>query len=71
MLAKAGKKNKKIRMMNMDGQEKGFSLVELLVAITILAFGILGLIGMQVAAITGNSSANQMTVATTLAQDQI
>jgi len=52
-------------------KEKGFTLIELMIAITVLGVGILALIQMQVAAINGNSSANYMTTATTLAQDQI
>jgi len=55
----------------MNGQEKGFTLVELMIAAVVLAVGILGLIGLQVAAINGNLSANEMTTAVTLAQDEI
>jgi type IV pilus modification protein PilV len=64
------KKNKK-RMMSMNLKEKGFTLIELMIAMIVLGIGILALIEMQVAAMSGNSSANQMTIATTLAQDQI
>ncbi len=52
-------------------KEKGFTLVELLIGILILAIGLLALAHMQVAALNGNFSANCMTVATVLAQDQI
>lgn len=52
-------------------KEKGFTLIELMIAMVVLGIGILALIQMQVAAMSGNSSANQMTIATTLAQDQI
>ena len=55
----------------MDLKEKGFTLIEMIIALFILAIGILGLLNMQVAAINGNLSASQMTIATTLAQDQI
>ncbi len=58
-------------MLNMHLKEKGFSMLEVLISIVILGIGILGLIEMQVAAITGNTSANRMSVGTTLAQDQI
>ena len=58
-------------MMSMNLKEKGFTLIELMIAMVVLGIGILALIQMQVAAMSGNSSANQMTVATTLAQDQI
>lgn len=56
-------------MMNL--KEKGFTLVELMIALVVLAIGILALIQMQVAAMNGNRSANQMTTAMTLAQDKI
>jgi type IV pilus assembly protein PilV len=52
-------------------KEKGFTLIELLIGILILAIGLLALAHMQVAALNGNYSANCMTVATVLAQDQI
>jgi type IV pilus modification protein PilV len=58
-------------MMSMNLKEKGFTLLELMIAMVVLAIGILALIQMQVAAMSGNSSANQMTTAVTLAQDQI
>lgn len=49
--------------------EKGFSLVELLVAITILAIGLLAVAGMQSSAINYNSWANRLSTATSLAQE--
>ena len=55
----------------MNLKEKGFTLLELMIAMVVLAIGILALIQMQVAAMSGNSSANQMTTALTLAQDKI
>ena len=55
----------------MELKEKGFTLIELVIAVLVLGIGILALIQMQVAAINGNLSANQMTTAVTLAQDQI
>jgi len=51
--------------------EKGFSLIEILIAITVFAIGILAVGGMQIAAIKGNSFANDLTKATTLAQDRM
>jgi len=58
-------------MMSMNLKEKGFTILEVLIGVVILGIGLLGLIEMQVAAVTGNTSANLMSVATTLAQDQI
>jgi type IV pilus assembly protein PilV len=56
--------------MNRDSQ-RGFTLIEILIAITIFAIGILAVGSMQVAAIKGNSIANDLTEATTLAQDRM
>lgn len=49
--------------------EKGFSLLEVLIALVILALGLLALGNMQVMGIGGNASGQKMTTATTLAQD--
>ncbi|MDA8179118.1 MAG: prepilin-type N-terminal cleavage/methylation domain-containing protein [Desulfobacteria bacterium] len=49
----------------------GFSLIEVLVALTILAVGLLGLAMFQITAIKGNAIASKWTVATELAQDRI
>ncbi len=56
--------------MNRDNQ-RGFSLIEILIAITVFAIGILAVGKMQIAAIKGNSFANDLTKATTLAQDRM
>ena len=51
--------------------QSGFTLIEIFVAITILAVGILALGSMQIAAIRGNQFAAGMTGAVTLATNQI
>jgi len=51
--------------------EKGFTLVEILIAIVVLAIGVLAMGQMQIASIRGNSIANTLTEATTLAQDRM
>ena len=56
--------------MNKDNQ-RGFSLIEILIAITIFAIGILAVGKMQITAIKGNYFANDLTEATTLAQDRM
>ncbi len=49
----------------------GFTLIEVMIALVILLIGILSLYGMQITSIKGNSAANQVTTASTLALDQI
>ena len=51
--------------------QKGFSLVEVLIAITIFAIGVLALAQLQVTAIRGNAFSSTTTDGTTLAQDRI
>lgn len=51
--------------------DKGFSLVELLVAVTILAVGLLGIAGLQGNTIRRNVSAMKNTEATALIEDKI
>lgn len=54
--------------MSLRGGQQGYTLVEVLIAITIFAVGLLSLAGMQVTAIQTNSTANTMTAATALAE---
>ncbi len=49
----------------------GFSLIEVLVSLTILAVGLLALALLQTTAIKGNETANKSTVATELAQEML
>jgi len=50
---------------------KGFSLIEMLISVTILAVGLLAVAGLQITAIKGNSYGNTTSNATALAQDRI
>ena len=50
---------------------KGFSLIELLVALTILAVGLLAMAGLQTTAIKGNAHGNTISQATSWAEDRI
>ena len=50
---------------------KGFSLVEILVAITILSVGLLGTAALTAGIIRGNQASNRVTTATTLAKDKM
>jgi type IV pilus assembly protein PilV len=51
------------------GESKGFTLVEVLIAIVILSVALLALGGLQIISIRGNSFGNHMTEAITLAKD--
>jgi type IV pilus assembly protein PilV len=51
------------------GNQKGMTLLEVLVAMLILAFGVLGLAPMIVISMYGNSYSNQVTVADAIALD--
>lgn len=55
--------------MSRQLNENGFTLVELLVALTIMAFGVLAVVQMQIVALQSNSIANKLSVATSLAQE--
>ena len=50
-------------------QDKGFSLIEVLVAIVILSIGLLGLAGLQTAGLKANNSAYQRSQASVMANE--
>lgn len=50
-------------------EQDGFTLLEVIVAISILTFGLLAVASMQVSAIRGNYNASNITEATTFGQD--
>ena len=50
---------------------RGFTLVELLVAVCVMAIAFAGLATMQIACINGNSIASNLTTGMTLAQDKM
>ncbi|MDY6844161.1 MAG: prepilin-type N-terminal cleavage/methylation domain-containing protein [Thermodesulfobacteriota bacterium] len=56
--------------MNRKTQE-GFTLLEVLIALAIFSFGILGIASMQVTSIQGNAYASGLTEAATWAQDRM
>jgi type IV pilus assembly protein PilV len=58
-------------MERISTDEQGFTLIEILIAITVFAIGILAVGKMQIAAIQGNSRANHLTEAVTLAQSKM
>lgn len=55
----------------MVATEKGFTLIEVLVATVILSLGLLGLARVHIATIQVNTIASRLTQATTLAQDRV
>ena len=55
----------------MMGKEKGFTLVEVLIAVMVLAVAFLAMYQMQAMAVRGNETGNQVTIATMLAQDKM
>ncbi len=56
-----------IRRLNQDG----FSLIEILIGLIILAVGLLAIGGLQITSIKGNFFSNNITQATILAQDKL
>jgi type II secretory pathway pseudopilin PulG len=55
----------------MDKQESGFTLVEALIAIVILVFGLIAIANLMIVAASSNSVANQATGAATIASLQL
>jgi prepilin-type N-terminal cleavage/methylation domain-containing protein len=53
------------------GQDKGFTLIETMIAVFVLTVAILALVSVTVMVIKGNSLSKTMTTATTLARDQM
>lgn len=51
------------------GNDKGFTLVELLMAVSLLAIGLFAVAGMQTVAMNANAIANKLSVSTSIAQE--
>lgn len=50
---------------------KGFTLIEILIAVTLLSIGLLGMAGLTVGIIRGNALSSEVTAATALTQDRM
>ena len=61
------KENKRLILKN----DPGFTLIEVLIAIVILSIGLLGMASLSVNIIKGNRLSNDLTAATTLAQQKM
>jgi len=57
--------------MNRLANSRGFTLVEVMIAIAILVIGLLGVAGVATTVINGNALGKEITTATTLAQDKM
>jgi prepilin-type N-terminal cleavage/methylation domain-containing protein len=57
--------------MEKENNMGGFTLIEVIIAISIFTIGILAVGSMQISAINGNESANNLTGATTWGQDKV
>jgi type IV pilus assembly protein PilV len=51
--------------------KKGFTLIEVMIGLIILAIGLLAIAGMQIASTRGNFSSKNLTQATYVAQDRL
>ena len=58
-------------MLNKFFKARGFTLVEVLIGLIILAIGILAIAGMHITAIKGTSFSNNITQASVLAQERL
>jgi len=57
--------------MNVLSKSNGFSLIEALIGLVVLAIGIIAVAGMQVISVKGNFFSNSATQAAILAQDKL
>ncbi len=57
--------------MNKMAGEKGFTLIEVLIGLIILAIGILAIAGMQITSIRGTSFSSNLTQASVIAQERL
>ena len=58
------------KLPQVNGDERGFSLIELMVAIAVITFGLVSIVGISVYVSRANSTSNTLSVLATAAQDQ-
>lgn len=63
-------KNNNVQVVN-SFNDHGFSLIEAMIALAVMLIGMLGVMGMQYYAITGNTSSREMRIATNLALESL
>jgi type IV pilus assembly protein PilV len=61
----------KTRKTNINKKQSGFTLIEVMIALIILAVGLLALATMQIVSIKANAFSSEMTYSTMLAQQQL
>ncbi len=61
--------NQSLSVSPKSTQQRGFSLVEILISIVILSFGLLGMAGMQAAALQANKESRSMSIAVRMARE--
>lgn len=62
---------KKFILNNPENNQMGFTLIEILIAVSIFAVGMLAVGSMQISGIQGNASAQALTGASTWASDRV
>ena len=60
-----------IPIMNTRGKNDGFTLIEVLIAMVLLAVGLLGMASLTLGIMKGNKHSGRMTTATTLVQEKM
>ncbi len=57
--------------MNKNNNKKGFTLIEVLIGLVLLAIGLLAIAGMQITSVRGNFFSKNLSEASVLAQDRL
>lgn len=60
---------KNLKAVNTPKTASGFSLIEVLISVVVLSFGLLGMVGLQAAALQGNRDARLQSTAVSLARE--